>query len=190
VGPLDLTVDAGECVGLTGPSAAGKTLLLRAVADLDPHEGRIALDGTPSTSLAAPAWRRRVAMLPAESQWWHDTIRPHFGETTGEVDAWLADLGFDADVMGWPIARLSSGERQRLAIARVLALGPSALLLDEPTANLDADNVERAEAVLERYRTDRRAAILWVSHSRDQLRRVAARRYRLKDGTLIEESDR
>jgi len=58
--PFDLTIEAGECVALTGASGSGKTLVLRALADLDPGAGEVTLDGHSRTAIAAPDWRRRV----------------------------------------------------------------------------------------------------------------------------------
>jgi ABC-type multidrug transport system ATPase subunit len=158
----------GRCMGLAGPSGSGKTLILRALADLDPHDGRIWLDGIPATAIPAPQWRRRVGMLPAETAWWHDTVRPHFSEVP---EQWLADLGFDLPVMDQPIRRLSGGERQRLGLLRLLVNRPRVLLLDEPTANLDTDSALRVENLLAGFRLRHDTILLWVGHDRDQLRR-------------------
>ena len=78
VGPVSLEVDTGTCVGLSGPSGAGKTLLLRAIADMEPHEGKVYLDGTEQSSIPAPEWRRLVSLLPAESMWWLDSVGAAF----------------------------------------------------------------------------------------------------------------
>ena len=86
--------------------------------------------------------------------------------------------------MDWSVARLSSGERQRLALLRVLANRPPVLLLDEPTANLDEATTARVEALLKDYRTLHGAGVLWVSHDPQQLRRVADRHLRIADGRL------
>jgi len=88
--------------------------------------------------------------------------------------------------LSWDVQRLSTGERQRLAIARLLARTPEALLLDEPTGSLDPDNVERMEHLLAQYRSDRGAPVLWVSHDPDQAERVATRQFTLRDGRLVE----
>jgi UDP-glucose/iron transport system ATP-binding protein len=182
-GPIDLAIAPAECVSLTGPSGAGKTLLLRAVADLDPHQGRVFLDGTECADVPAPGWRRRVALLPSESQWWDDTVGPHFPEVD---EVWLGMVGFARDVMGWSIARLSSGERQRLALVRALANRPEALLLDEPTANLDAANVGRVETVVAEYRRRAQAAVFWVCHDASLETRVATRHFHIADGRFLE----
>ena len=175
-GPFDLFVAAGECVSLRGPSGSGKSLLLRAIADLDPHEGETFLDGVACAQIPAPQWRRQVALLPVESQWWLDSVGAHF--PAGDCP-WLAPLGFSAQAMDWQVSRLSSGEKQRLALARTLMNRPRVLLLDEPTASLDETNAQALEAVVAEYRIENKAAVLWVSHNAAQAARVAARHYQL-----------
>lgn len=188
--PIDLTLDAGELVFLSGPSGAGKSLLLRAIADLDPHEGEVWLGAEPRSRMAPPLWRRRVGLLPAETFWWAETVGEHLppgSSTTAHptpLAAWLADLGFERDVIGWSVARLSSGERQRLALVRLLVQGPEALLLDEATANLDPTNAARVETLVETYRRDRSAAVLWVSHDPAQRRRLGGRSLLIRDARL------
>ncbi len=180
--PVDLVLAPGEILCLSGPSGAGKSRLLRAIADLEPHSGRLWLDGTPSEAMTPEAWRRQVGLLPAESGWWADRVEAHFRQTPG-ADA-LADLGFNAPILQQRVDRLSSGERQRLALLRLLENRPLVLLLDEPTANLDPANVDRVEALLLRYRGSRDAALLWVSHDPEQIARVADRHLDLRDGAL------
>ena len=180
-GPYDLAVESGECVGLSGPSGAGKTLLLRSIADLDPHEGRVFLDDVDSLAVDAPSWRRAVGLLPAESQWWWDTVGPHFPAVDLER---LKALGFGEEVLGWEVSRLSTGERQRLALLRLLVNRPRALLLDEPTAALDPASAGQVEALIEDYRREADASVLWVSHDPAQAERVADRRYEISEGPL------
>ncbi len=181
VGPVDLAVSPGECVVLTGPSGAGKTLLLRAVADLIPHTGDIYLGDTACARTPPPQWRKKVALLPAESRWWYDTVGEHFHRVDPRP---LARLGFDEDVMQWEIRRLSTGEKQRLAILRLLINQPDVLLLDEPTSNLDVDNIHRVETLLTDEKRTRQAALLWVSHDESQAARMADRRFRLAENRL------
>lgn len=179
-GPADLDLAAGEIVSLRGPSGAGKSLLLRALADLDPTEGKVSLDGTPREAISAPEWRRRVAYVPAESGWWADRVRAHFADG-GEL---ITALGLDPAVLNWEVRRLSTGERQRLAIARALALKPRVWLLDEPTAALDAEAAGRVEELLQEGRRNG-AAILMVTHDADQARRLADRTLHIDAGHLI-----
>ena len=171
-GPFTFSIKPNECLGLTGPSGAGKTQLLRALCDLYPSEGYMALNGKVAHEMTGPVWRKTVGFLPADNFWWEDLVRPHFSGDPGQQN--LEKLGFDADVMTWPISRLSSGERQRLALLRLLVNLPEVLLLDEPTAHLDAKMVEKAEGIIRQYQQDRQVPVLWVSHDQDQLQRLTS----------------
>ena len=186
LGPWSFTVESGECLALRGPSGAGKSLLLRAVADLDPNEGRVSLDGESREDMPAPDWRRRVAYLAAEPGWWADTVAEHFADWPAARPL-VEALGLPADCGGWPVARLSTGEKQRLALVRCLLMEPRALLLDEPTSGLDPDAVERVEALI-RARQEAGVAVLWVTHDRAQAERVARRWLEIDDGALREVS--
>ena len=193
-GPIDLTIAAGDCAALSGPSGSGKSLMLRAIADLDQHSGGVFLDDTPAEDEPAPRWRCRVGLLLAEPQWWEDRVEAHFmagcrtpEDATGHewsVIGLLERVGFEKDVLGWTTSRLSSGERQRLGLVRLLERRPDAMLLDEPTASLDPANVERVETLIADYRHNFSAATLWVSHDPGQIPRIADRGYRLEDGRL------
>jgi len=175
-GPYSLSIAPGECVSLRGDSGSGKSLLLRAIADLDPHEGQVLLDDMPVTQFTAPQWRKQVALLPAESQWWQDEVGAHF---PAEECPWFEPLGFGTETMRWQVSRLSSGEKQRLALARILMNKPRVLLLDEPTASLDANNVITVERLINEYRHTTDAAVLWVSHDAQQATRVGNRHLQL-----------
>ena len=182
-GPFSFHLTPGSCVGLTGPSGVGKSLLLRALADLDPHEGEVILDGRSSAVFTGPRWRQQVGYLPPVSQWWHDTVAAHF---PGGAVPLLASSGLPADIGRRPVNRLSTGERQRLALLRLLGNQPRVLLLDEPTANLDRENVLRMEALILEELHRRQAAALWVSHDLSLLARVADRRFAFCDNGLQE----
>lgn len=186
---VNLALAAGEIVGLSGPSGSGKSRLLRAVADLDPHGGEVFLDGEPQAAIPGHIWRQRVMMVPADSQWWFDDVASHFPDHTPEI---LPEaLGFGPEVMTWQVSRLSSGERQRLALLRALSRQPRVLLLDEPSANLDDDMTLQMEVWLLEQIRRRELGVIWVAHDHQQLDRVSDRQARIHGDTLelIHDSD-
>ncbi len=181
-GPYGFCLEAGACVGLQGVSGAGKSLLLRAIADIAPRSGFMRLGEIEVDAVSGPVWRRLVGLLPAESSWWQELVGDHFANR-GTVDTeLLAAIGFPPAVLQWQVSRLSTGERQRLAIARLLHNRPRCLLLDEPTASLDQAMVVQVEELLLAYGRTHQAPILWVSHDPAQLGRVSRRRLLMESG--------
>ncbi len=180
--PVDFDLDAGECVAVTGPSGSGKTLLLRALADLDPADGEVALDGAARESMPAPDWRRRVCYLAAEPSWWEDTVGDHFPDR-GAARALLPELRLAPEFLDRSVATASTGERQRLALARVLLLAPRVMLLDEPTSGLDDEATGCVEGMLAERLKDG-AALLLVTHDAGLAGRLGRRRLRIEDGRI------
>lgn len=178
--PINLTIAPGQCIGVSGESGSGKTRLLRAIADLDEHGGQVYEENIAQHQVKAHEWRRRVALLPAESQWWFDTVDQHFNTQAKYIEA----LGFDQDVIHWNVSRCSSGEKQRLSILRMLSNCPRVLLLDEPTANLDSSNIARVEDFIGDYLSEHNAIAIWVGHDAAQLERVSQQQYHLSGGQL------
>lgn len=181
--PVTLSLEAGQCLGISGPSGAGKSLLLRSLADLDPHAGSMALAGMDSQAMSPCQWRRQVMLLPAESQWWLDRMGGHFNGFEVDADL-LAGLGLSEKMLSQPVSELSTGERQRFAVLRMLLHRPTVLLLDEPTASLDPKSVERVEKLLSDYCRDNKAAMIWVGHDPQQLKRMANRQCVMNEGLL------
>lgn len=179
-GPFSFEVPAGGCLTVTGPSGSGKSLLLRMVADLDPHEGEAWLDGIAQSATPAPAWRQKVVLSAAEPGWWMDQVGGHFAAPRPDA----ARLGLPADIWDRPVARCSTGERSRLALLRALAGQPPVLLLDEPTGALDTAATAAVEALL-RERLAAGLALVLVTHDPAQAARLGTERRRMDDKRLV-----
>lgn len=183
-GPFDFQVPAGGCAVISGPSGSGKSLFLRMIADLDPNDGEVRLNGTDRRSMDGPTWRRTAPYVPSEAGWWLDNVIDHFAESTREEARRLAtSFGLVEGQFDVPVARLSTGERQRLAIIRALVLNASAMLLDEPTSALDTEDAMLVEAALH-ARLEQGCVIVMVSHDAGQAARLKATAYRMVERKL------
>ncbi len=176
---LTVRVEPGEIVVIQGPSGAGKTLLLRMLADLDPHDAELSLHGETRRELGPSAWRRRVHLVAQDTpphpgtpaDWWVRVrgLKSLAGAELHDPAVIAARWGLELATWQRAWTQLSGGERQRIALACALATEPDVLLLDEPTSALDPEAVTAVEADLA-GRT-----VLLVSHDREQARRLGAR---------------
>jgi ABC-type multidrug transport system ATPase subunit len=169
--PLSFAVQAGECLAIVGPSGSGKTRLLRAIADLDPAEGHVFVEGVERREVTGPHWRKQVRYASAEPAWWAPTVRQHLAPIE-KLDRLVSGLGLALDRLDAPIAELSTGERQRFGLLRAIADEPRALLLDEPTSALDAQTTALVEELIKFQGLAGRMLIL-VSHDAAQIARLA-----------------
>ncbi|MDB5447428.1 MAG: transporter related, partial [Phenylobacterium sp.] len=171
-GPFSFELAAGACAVISGPSGSGKSLFLRMIADLDPNEGEASIDGASRAAMSAPEWRRRAPYVAADAGWWLDEVNAHFAPDQQANGRALAQrLGLTDGQFDGPVRRLSTGERQRLAIIRALVLESRVLLLDEPTGALDPEATGAVEDLL-KARLAGGAAILMVSHDGRQAERL------------------
>ena len=188
-GPFSLEIPRGGVLAISGASGSGKSLFLRMVADLDPNEGEVSLAGVRRFSLPAHLWRRRIPYVAAESGWWARDVHDHF--TPGQLDrarALAERLGVGDAPFDGPVDRLSTGERQRLALVRAFILNSPALLLDEPTGPLDPVSTGEVEAVV-KERVAAGTIVVIVSHDPAQAPRLGARRLRMVNRKLQAEDE-
>ena len=197
---LDLDVQTGERLAILGPNGAGKSTLLRILAGtLAPQGGRALLDGTDLRSMRGAERARRIAFVPQESRVGFDFSvlevvlmgrSPRLGllgiEGKRDLEKVREALEFTdaAHLSDRPISRLSSGERQRVLLARALAQEPETILLDEPTAFLDLGHQVRIHRLLEDLNRERGTTVVFVSHDLNLAARYAARLVLLSRGRI------
>ncbi len=179
--PLTFEVANGECLAVEGPSGSGKTRLLRAIADLDPAQGQVYLDGAARSEMSGTQWRTLVRYAAAEPVWWTDTVEeglPNDPKSLSRLHRTMRSLALAPLLLSRPIALLSTGERQRFALARALLDEPHVLLLDEPTAALDGANAGLVEEMI-RFQLLTQRSVLLVSHDKGLSARLAHARLQL-----------
>jgi putative ABC transport system ATP-binding protein len=202
---ISLDVEPGEFVAVVGPSGSGKTTLLNLIGGLDtPTRGTVRLDGTDLSTLRRGdlvEFRLRhigfvfqaynlIPVLTAEENVEFVMLlqgRPK-GERRRVVRELLRDVGL-ADKMANRVSELSGGQQQRVAVARALASGPSFVLADEPTANLDTEAASALLDIMEKLNRARQTTFVFSTHDPRVVGR-AKRVIRLVDGSVSEDTTR
>ncbi len=194
---LDLNLAPGERLAIAGPSGSGKTLLLRTLAALEPIQtGEITFQGRALADWSLPEYRAHVVYLsqrPALPDGtvaealrapFHFHVRRHLQFPAEQARQLLQTLGRDETFQRQQTQRLSGGEAQIVAMLRALLTAPDVLLLDEPTASLDAGTVAAMETLIANWlQQSPERACVWTSHDRLQLERTSDRVLPLASGT-------
>jgi putative ABC transport system ATP-binding protein len=176
---LSATLPAGSSC-LAGPSGSGKSTVLRLLNRLaDPDSGMVRYRGDDIRDRDPLALRREVCLVPQLPALVDGTVADNlrfaasFGDRNPDTVRLLGLAGLDASYADRDAGRLSVGEQQRVMLARALALEPRVLLLDEPTAALDAASRDAVEATLHELRRHVEVSLVVVTHDLAQARRLA-----------------
>jgi molybdate transport system ATP-binding protein len=184
---MDLVLPGSGISVLFGPSGSGKTTVLRCVAGLEPSmRGHVSLAGDTwfddERGIDQPTWKRQLGYVFQEASLFeHLDVRGNVQYGLRRVDRATGGAALDSAIellgighlLDRRVPTLSGGERQRVAIARALATGPRLLLLDEPLAALDHARRQEILPWLQRMRDELRMPMLYVTHSADEVARLA-----------------
>lgn len=197
---IDLAIHPGDRTALVGPTGSGKSLILRALALLDPiDQGEILWCGVPIADARVPELRGHVLYLQQRSPVVEGTVeenlrlpftlhlRQGLSFPENRLDALLETLGKDSLFLANRTSNLSGGERQIVALLRALLVEPTLLLLDEPSTALDPKTTTALEDLVTGWHAEapQERALVWVSHDSDQARRVADRSIHLEKGRVV-----
>jgi len=178
---INLDIQSGEFVAITGPSGGGKTTLLKLILGLyEPTEGEILIDGHPLTDANKMAWRKSIGVVMQDDQLLSGTLADNisFFDPAMNMD-WVYEVATMAQIhdtiMAMPMgyqsligdmgSALSGGQKQRILLARALYKNPIVLLLDEGTANLDRQTEKQIVSCIKKLKTTR----IIIAHRREFL---------------------
>lgn len=194
---VSMSIPKGKITALIGPSGSGKSSLIRCINRLwEAPEGSIFLKGIDITTLNPIALRQKVGMVMQTAALFEGSIADNIrygpslrGETLSDeqVEALLKQVSLKADLAEQDAQSLSGGQAQRVSLARTLANNCEVLLLDEPTSALDPNATAVIEETLKRLRDNQNLSIILVSHSLEQVKRVADYVVLLVDGEVAEQ---
>ena len=173
---VNFEIKSGQLAALVGPSGAGKTTITYLIPRLyDPIEGRVRIDGHDLRDVSLDSLTRQIGMVTQETFLFHDTVRANLlyakpDATQDEIEraAWAANIhdfisklpqGYET-IVGERGYRLSGGEKQRVAIARVILKDPRILVLDEATSNLDSESEALIQAALKPLMKGRTSVVI------------------------------
>ncbi len=203
---ISLTLGRGECLGIVGESGSGKSTLGRAVLQMIPYQGRIALDGEDFATLSGSAKRAKRRRIQVVFQDPRESLNPRIkiadiiaeplrlagaakAEVRRQVDSLLARVGLNSEIGARLPVDVSGGQAQRIAIARALAADPEVIVLDEPTSSLDVSTQAMLLNLLKDLASAQGLSYILISHDFAVVSYMADRIAVLNAGRIVETGD-
>jgi UDP-glucose/iron transport system ATP-binding protein len=182
---FNLELSANQILPIIGASGSGKSTLLRAIIRMQTiSSGSIFYKGDDITSIAPPHLRSKVALLSQTPIFTPGSVNENLEEAfhfkniqtkkPGKdlLEKTVSYLGLNSNILNADVERLSGGEAQRVALARLMVLNPSILLLDEATANLDPKSSSIIVGAVQKWVTGGERAVLWVVHDNEVINQL------------------
>jgi putative ABC transport system ATP-binding protein len=197
---ITFALRSGDRLALVGPTGAGKSLTLRVIARLDPFDGELLYRGKRLPAEEVPRYRSKVMLLPQQPSLPSGMVEHALREALSfqsnkerafdfdDVSNLLRRIGRNVDFLAKQTSDLSGGEQQIAVLLRALQLQPTVLLLDEPTAAMDAATTRKVEDVLVDWAAESTRAYAWITHDRGQADRVANRTIELDAGRIVSDT--
>ncbi|HEX9060076.1 MAG TPA: energy-coupling factor transporter ATPase [Clostridia bacterium] len=200
---INLKIDNGEFVAIIGHTGSGKTTLVQHLNGLImPQKGQILIDGKKAEKASLKELRRKVGIVfqYPESQLFEETVRADIafglnklGLNKGELDSRINDavkiVGLDKKILEVSPFELSGGQKRRVAIAGVISMEPEILILDEPAAGLDPKGKREIMEFIEKIHKERNITVILISHSMDDVAKLAKRVVVMKNGTILSDGE-
>jgi D-methionine transport system ATP-binding protein len=199
---VDLSVEAGEIVGIVGYSGAGKSTLVRLVNALEPTtSGSLVVDGTDLTTLPERQLQKvrleigmifqQFNLLQSRTVWGNiayplEVAKIPKAEHQRRISDLLNFVGLADKAHAWP-EELSGGQKQRVGVARALATSPKILLADEATSALDPETTVEVLRLLKRVNTELGITIMVITHEMDVVKTIADRVVVMEQGRIVEQ---
>ncbi|MBD3402829.1 ATP-binding cassette domain-containing protein [candidate division GN15 bacterium] len=192
VDDISYSFACGTVYSVVGPSGAGKSSLLRLINRLDePDSGEVRYNDRDYRELSPQELRRHIGYLFQTPYLFPGTVSENlrFAEaslTDSQIAGLLDQVGLEPGVASADVDTLSGGEKQRIAMARLLATQPSVILLDEPTSSLDPTSTRGIEKLIKRIAEERCLVAIMVTHEPEQAVRLGGETLLLVKGRLVE----
>ncbi|MHB8063652.1 MAG: energy-coupling factor transporter ATPase [Ruminiclostridium sp.] len=195
---INIEINDGEFIGIIGHTGSGKSTLIQHFNGiLKPTKGHVMINGIDTSKKNLKELRRQVGIVfqYPEHQLFEETVKKDisFGlikqrlseeEIEKRVNSSLESVGLDETILDKSPFELSGGQKRRVAIAGVVAMMPKILVLDEPTAGLDPSGREEIFGYIKRLHEDSKMTIILVSHSMEDIARLADRVIVMNEGTV------